>query len=284
LITVVQLFILFIYTMSSTIAIINKRKYSNDTKTNEEITSTTSTLSPEQQSIIDLIRQNKNVFFTGGAGCGKSFVLKYLIKMNRPHTYITSSTGVSAIEIEGTTLYTFGGIGNGEKDVNQLKYSVFRNKDSRNRWKITKTLIIDEISMITGSLFTKLDQIGRYIRQNNLPFGGIQLIVCGDFLQLPPVIPNKDKSKDKVSDFAFESIAWTQCFPIENQILLKTIFRQQNDTEFTEILNRARFGCLSQQDADRLNTRVVEPESVVVDGVEIKCISTKQVRSRIGNV
>lgn len=207
-------------------------------------------LSEEQQHVVDLAKQGNSLFYTGSAGTGKSVLLRSMIKTMRdihpPETVaVTASTGLAACNIGGITLHSFAGIGLGAGEVKDLLKKIRRSKKSLNRWKKTKVLVIDEISMIDGELFDKLDLIARSIRRNDEPFGGIQVIICGDFFQLPPV----SKNEEKPAKFCFDSEAWKSC--IKLTITLQQVFRQKGDMEFITMLNEMRLGKLSMESADR---------------------------------
>jgi ATP-dependent DNA helicase PIF1 len=98
----------------------------------------------------------------------------------------SASTGIAACNVDGCTLHSFGGVGLAMGTAEELYDKVIKNKNSTNRWRRTKVLVIDEVSMTDGHLFDKIDYIARRIRNTERAFGGIQLIICGDFLQLPP--------------------------------------------------------------------------------------------------
>lgn len=203
-----------------------------------------------QAHVIRRVREGKNVFFTGSAGTGKTALLKHIIEKELPirGTYVTASTGRAAVMIKGRTLHSFAGIGLGKEPVDILKSRVERNASYRNRWNMCKVLVIEEISMIDAKLFNKIEEIARYIRSSSEPFGGIQLIVTGDFLQLPPVSKIGQSPK-----FAFKSGAWRRCF--KSVILLKKIFRQ-DEKEFVEILQEIRVGHVSDKALKMLKNRV----------------------------
>jgi len=95
--------------------------------------------------------------------------------------------GMAAVHVAGTTIFHWAGIGSGDGEVAALHHSISRKADVLNRWLTARVLIIDEISMLDGRVFDKLERLARIIRGNSLPFGGIQLVVSGDFFQLPPV-------------------------------------------------------------------------------------------------
>lgn len=207
-------------------------------------------LSREQQRVIDLALKGKSLFFTGSAGTGKSVLLKEMIKALKQkympgEVAVTASTGLAGFHIGGMTLHSFAGIGISDGDAAATLKMVRRNRKAVARWKSTKVLIVDEISMIDGRLFDKLDFVARSIRRKrDVPFGGMQVVLCGDFYQLPPVSKNevnKDGTETKDSAlFAFESVAWAQT--ISASITLTEVFRQKGDDQFIDMLNDMRHG------------------------------------------
>jgi ATP-dependent DNA helicase PIF1 len=187
-------------------------------------------LSKEQQHVRELVvERGQSVFFTGPAGTGKSVLMRAIIQdLKRKHARdpervaVTASTGLAACNIGGMTLHSFSGIGLGKEDVATLVKKIRRNPKAKNRWLRTKTLVMDEVSMVDGDLFDKLSQIGRTIRNNGRPWGGIQLVITGDFFQLPPV-PDGKQSQAK---FAFEAATWSTS--IDHTIGLTEVFRQRD--------------------------------------------------------
>jgi ATP-dependent DNA helicase PIF1 len=147
---------------------------------------------------------------------------------------VTASTGLAACNIGGVTLHSFAGIGLGKESAEDLVKKIRKQAKARQRWMRTKVLIIDEVSMVDGELFDKLEQIARTIRNNGRPFGGIQLVITGDFFQLPPV-PDSGRS----AKFAFDAGTWTTS--IEHTIGLHHVFRQK-DPVFAGMLNEMREG------------------------------------------
>ncbi|GAA6052067.1 hypothetical protein NBRC10513_002652 [Rhodotorula toruloides] len=146
--------------------------------------------SDEQRAVLEQVKAGDNVFFTGSAGVGKSFLLKEVTRLldhlERPYQ-VTATTGIAALQISGITIHSFAGIGLGKEAINVLYDRIKRSKEKEKVWLNTRCLIIDEVSMSPADLFTKLNILGKLIRKSNLPFGGMQLIVSGDFFQLPPV-------------------------------------------------------------------------------------------------
>ncbi|OVA07066.1 AAA+ ATPase domain [Macleaya cordata] len=207
-------------------------------------------LTKKQQEVLTAISNGKSVFLTGSAGTGKTFLLQQAISLlnqihNPNEVFITASTGVAACALNGQTLHSFSGIGLGEGGKNLLLNRVYKNKPASKRWRIAKALVIDEISMVSGELFDKLEFIARKNRPNNKEaWGGIQLIVSGDFFQLPPVIkksPSSSSSSRSVSDkeFAFEADCWNSSFGL--QVELTQVFRQ-SDSQLIDLLQGIRRG------------------------------------------
>ena len=146
-------------------------------------------LSVSQKYVIDLIMRRKSVFFSGAAGSGKSFLLKvlqdimsHLGKSNK--IAFTAPTGIAACNIRGMTIHSWSGIGLGNDLLEKIVGVVKNNRDARNRWLECEILVIDEISMLSSKLFDMLSKVGSRVRNNEAPFGGIQVILCGDFFQV----------------------------------------------------------------------------------------------------
>jgi len=216
-------------------------------------------LTDEQQEVIKTLASGVNVFMTGSGGTGKSHVIKSLPQLLAPllkeklgHDPViccTALTGCAALLLgaDASTLHSWAGIGLGKDDVAELVFKIQRNGRSKKHWKQTDLLIIDEISMLTLDLLDKLDDIGKRMRRSSAPFGGIQLLLVGDFCQLPPVI------KDGDLQFAFESSRWNTI--VQRTIELKEIHRQK-DPVFQTVLGEARRGSLSLESITLLKGRM----------------------------
>ena len=147
-----------------------------------------------QQLVITRALQKKNIFFTGAAGTGKSYLLRQLVceleKQNHMHgrVFVTAPTGLAAWHLNGTTIHSFAGIKRSDISLPDMLNEINENDHAVERWQYCSCLIIDEISMIDASFLEKLDQVARHFRQKpDLAFGGLQLIFSGDFFQLPPI-------------------------------------------------------------------------------------------------
>eukprot|EP00050_Salpingoeca_kvevrii_P016392 m.55038 g.55038 ORF g.55038 m.55038 type:complete len:593 (-) comp6896_c0_seq2:61-1839(-) len=206
-------------------------------------------MNEEQRRVLELVCRGKSVFFTGSAGTGKSFLLQKIRNaLPEATTFFTASTGVAACHINGTTLHTFAGIGSDSKGKLPKK---------TRQWLLARTLVIDEISMVDPDYFDQLDQVAKRIRRNDLPFGGIQLVLVGDFLQLPPVTKGSTPKR-----FCFEASCWKECRL--TTVELKQIYRQK-ESAFTSILQRIRFGECTDDDEDLL--RSTENNKIEINGV-----------------
>lgn len=224
---------------------------------------------------------------THAIGTGKSILLREIIASLRK-TYaqkgadrvaITASTGMAAANIGGTTIHSFSGIGLGQGTGEMLIDTVKKNKKAVGRWLRTEVLIIDEgrclvsgttcrqapktvclpVSMLDGDLFDKLEHIARRFRKKpDKPFGGIQLIITGDFFQLPPV------TKGGMPKFAFEAKAWKEC--IRATVNLKKVFRQKDggtcrlqieSVRRANVYSQSSLKCSMRCDSGRLARRLL---------------------------
>ena len=234
-------------------------------------------LSTEQRHILDLIvDQKKSVFFTGSAGTGKSVLLREIISVLRKRNAkqqdrvaITASTGLAACNIGGVTLHSFAGIGLGKEDVPELVKRVKRNQKAKHRWLRTSVLIVDEISMVDAELFDKLEAIARAIRNTPRPFGGIQVVITGDFFQLPPVPEN-----GKMARFCFDAGAWATA--IDHTIGLHHVFRQKDST-FADMLNEMREGKLKDSSVQTFHSlsRPLDEDSIYPSFAATELFSTR---------
>lgn len=208
-------------------------------------------LSKKQDEAFTIMSRGENIFLTGVAGSGKTSCIKLFINVFNTEKImgITSTTGISALLFGGVTLHSFLGIGLGTDSKETIISKLYKRPHLRKRWKDIEVLIIDEISMLSPELFDKLEHVARKIRFDERPFGGIQLILSGDFLQLPCV--NSDK-------FCFEADSWNDC--IKSTIYLDEIMRQKSG-DFQECLNNIRLGIINKETRKLLKSRI---------GIELK--------------
>lgn len=214
-------------------------------------------LSKEQKIAFNKYIQGHNIFITGPGGSGKSLLIKKIYEdahLKGKNIQVCALTGCAAVLLncKAKTLHSWAGIGLGNGTLEELILKIKKNKFAKAIWKNIDILVIDEVSMLSLKLFRILNEIGKNIRGNKKPFGGIQLVLCGDFYQLPPV-GNKDDIETQ--QFCFECEAWNTVFPLSCQIQLIQIFRQTDET-YTTILNQIRQGIIKRKTNDLL-TRYV---------------------------
>jgi len=195
-------------------------------------------LTKGQQACISTFFTEHNIFITGSAGVGKSFLISNLLgflEQNNLTVAKTSSTGVSAFNIGGQTLHSWMGVGLGEEDVYSLVEKIKKSKKALSRITAVKILLIDEISMIKGEFLDKIDILLKYFKNSAEPFGGVKVVFVGDFLQLGAVFrPGDDKT------YVFESRSWREANVKTCE--LTEIVRQDNSSKFAKLLNELRFG------------------------------------------
>jgi len=223
--------------------------------------------SEEQISVFNKYTQGANIFVTGPGGTGKTALIKYIQKdavRKGFNIQVCALTGCAAVllECKAKTLHSWAGIGLGNGSVEQLVTKIMKNRFLKSNWKGTDILIVDEVSMMSQKLFELLDAIGKAVRKNSRPFGGLQLIFSGDFYQLPPV---GDKDEPETTRFCFESMLWSQTFTLDNHVQLTKIFRQ-SDPVYQKILNQIREGKLKRSSNEVLLHKIGQqiPDNSIV--------------------
>lgn len=205
----------------------------------------------KQKLALELFKSGYNIFITGSAGTGKSFIINEMKKIDKD-TVITSTTGISALNVNGITIHSWAGI---TIDTDFDKPDAFSSKIQNNYLKLnnylyTKRLIIDEISMLSIDILEFINKVCQIIRCSNEAFGGIQVIFIGDFFQLPPV--NEDT-------FAFKSSMWDKI--IDYTVVLTKCFRQ-NDNQLIHFLNKIRIGKLNDEIVTFMkNCSLIKPDT-----------------------
>ena len=204
-----------------------------------------------------LVKAGENVCLTGPGGTGKSYRTRRMIAGNPGRFAVTASTGIAALNIGGLTLHRWSGMmlgpQNGESDEDYLDHLLadkrFSVRAGFDRIRSVEALIIDEVSMLNGRTLDFLDFLARRLRGDERPFGGIQMIVTGDFLQLPPV----KKDPAAAYDWAFDSRAWQSA---GFKVVHLTKVHRQEDAAFVGALSEFRFGRVTGRNAQLLRSRV----------------------------
>jgi len=208
-----------------------------------------------KEEACEILLTGQNVFLTGAAGTGKTYLLNSYVdylKKNRIPVAVTASTGIAATHMDGRTVHSWSGIALRKKlstkELDELFYNTFTNE----RITGARVLIIDEISMLEERVFTLLDTVCKWVRKNSHPFGGLQIVICGDLFQLPPV-PSKGEPPPR---YAFHSSAWAGAnFRV---CYLEKQFRQEDPT-FLEMLNAIRNSKVTRETLQILKTRLNQP-------------------------
>lgn len=218
----------------------------------------------DDQEILDSLHCGQNTFITGSAGSGKTYLASNFARgANR--IALTATTGVAALNVGGETIHRFLGLGIASREWQAGKIIGKWNKikNSTKPWDVTKwrtmenleTIVIDEVSMLRRDQFELIDIVLSSIKDNPLVFGGVQMVLVGDFFQLPPVVTNWELSKypDLAQPFCFQSQLWSQAG--FHEFNLQTNYRQA-EGEFLDALEEIRIGNLTDEVNDMMLTRL----------------------------
>lgn len=211
-----------------------------------------------QDQALSILQTGANVFLTGEPGSGKTHTVNAYVEWLRTHGIepaITASTGIAATHIHGMTIHSWSGIGirdslsASDLDAISSKEHVVR------RIQRTTTLIIDEVSMLSANVLSMVDQVCREVKRNSLPFGGMQVVLVGDFFQLPPIGRGTNRPA-----FAFESSVWEDLHPI---VCYLTEQHRQEDKRFLSMLSSIRAA-----DGDPSATSVILAQEEEIEGFD----------------
>lgn len=212
-----------------------------------------------QDEALSILTTGANVFLTGEPGSGKTHTVNRYVAWLREHGIepsLTASTGIAATHIHGTTIHAWSGIGILEA-LSPMDLDKIASKEAVvRRVQKARVLIIDEISMLSGDTLDMVDAVVREVRRSELPFGGLQVVLVGDFYQLPPI------SRSGNVRFAFESKAWQSaniitCYLSEQH--------RHEDQAFSEVLRSVRSGDWSPGDVSRITAREASHEDLEDD-------------------
>jgi len=206
----------------------------------------------KQSEALEILKMGHSAFITGAAGSGKTHLLNEYIRYLREQgavVGITASTGIAATHMGGTTIHAWSGLG--IRDV-LTPYDLEAMEEKPYLWKRfeeARVLIIDEVSMLHHFRLDLVEEIARFFKRNNKPFGGMQVILCGDFFQLPPV----SRAGEEPARFAYHAKAWGN---LDLKICYLEEQHRQNDDAYLEILNAIRANIVPPEIIARLNTRL----------------------------
>ncbi len=203
-----------------------------------------------QDEALAILESGRSVLLTGAAGTGKTYVLNTFIRRAKKRgqsVAVTATTGLAATHLNGTTIHAWSGIGVHDSFDKHMAAKI--GKTRQELLRKVQTLIIDEISMLHDFRLDMVDEILRYVRDVDEPFGGIQVVLCGDFFQLPPV----NRSDSRAGSFVIAAQVWQQ--NVFTVCYLEKQYRQSKDEDYTNILNGIRAGVLTRSQLDTLRSR-----------------------------
>lgn len=207
-----------------------------------------SLLSPEQERALELLRSGENVFLTGGAGSGKSYLIRHFMQeLNLKETPILASTGAAAVLLGGRTFHSFFGLGIMEGGADATYERASKDGKLLNRLRNVEGVIIDEISMIPGAALMIAEALAQKARDSKLPWGGMRVISVGDFAQLPPV------TRSGPRDWAFLNEVWNRS---GFQVCLLSHNQRVQDNHFLDVLSDVRYGKVTKRVFDFLGEKV----------------------------
>lgn len=212
--------------------------------------------------VLTLLQNGENVFLTGFAGTGKSYILGKLKEKFKKKLTITSTTGLAAVNVKGQTLHSWAGVGLCKNTIAKTVEKIKSRTTQLRQIKNCKILAVDEISMLNIEAFEYINEVLKQIKESPEPFGGIQVLFIGDFFQLPPV----EKEADSIRRYCFDSAVWED-LNLKN-IVLKKNYRQ-NEENFITTLAHMRVNALDAEDIKLLNSRCVDSDTYQTDMLHI---------------
>ena len=236
--------------------VVKKVRQTSEKKTKQEESDS------EFTKVLTLLLNGENVFLTGYAGTGKSYILNKLKEKLKKKLTITSTTGIAAVNVKGQTLHSWAGVGLCKNPVYKTIEKIKTRPSVMKQILGCKILAIDEISMLNIETFEYVDEVFRAIRDSNEPFGGIQVLFIGDFYQLPPV-ENESMEERK---YCFESHIWKD-LKLQNVILKKNY--RQSEEKFIKALSDMRTNRLTEDDIKLLETRETNLDTFETDMLHI---------------
>lgn len=240
-----------------------------------------------QKDALDILKMGYNCYITGAAGSGKTHLLNEYIKFLKNkgvEVGVTASTGIAATHMGGTTIHSWSGLGIRDELTEYDLEDMESKKYLYERFKNTDVLIIDEVSMLHHFRLDLIERIARHLKRNQLPFGGMQIILCGDFFQLPPV----SRIGERESHFSYKSDAW-------KKLNLKICYLEEQyrhkDDKFIKILNGIRGNNMSEESLSHLKGRHnislkqgIEPTKLHTHNINVDTINDTELNRLPGQI
>ncbi len=224
----------------------------------------------KQEEALNILKTGASVFLTGEPGSGKSYVasryLSYLRRQGKSVS-VTASTGIAAAQLGGSTIHAWSGIGTKSQVTRADLDYIAKSRRVADRIKKAHVVIIDEVSMLSGQTLSAVSQVCQHVRKTTAPFGGLQVVLVGDFFQLPPVVRRDEhpsaemesQDAEDISPFAYASRAWRDLDP---SVCYLTEQHRQTDTEFSDLLAAIRSNKFSRIDLDLLASRKLQNQTL----------------------
>ena len=240
-----------------------------------------------QNDALDILKMGYNCYITGAAGSGKTHLLNEYIKFLKNkgvEVGITASTGIAATHMGGMTIHSWSGLGIRDELTEYDLEDLESKKYLYERFKNTDVLVIDEVSMLHHFRLDLIEKIARHLKRKQLPFGGMQIVLCGDFFQLPPV----SRMGEKESHFSYKSESW-------KKLNLKICYLEEQyrhkDNKFIKILNGIRENNLSEESLSCLNSRSnaclkegIEPTKLHTHNINVDTINDTELNKLGGQI
>ncbi len=238
-----------------------------------------------QDQAFDILKLGHNVYLTGSAGAGKTYLLnRYIehLKKNNVEVAVTASTGIAATHMGGVTIHSWSGLGIRDYLTEQDLDALEERRYLFLRFQNTRVLIIDEVSMLHHFRLDLVEKIVRSFKRNSAPFGGMQVILCGDFFQLPPV----SRANEPEAKFIYHSDAW-------NEMNLKICYlheqHRQTDDACVRVLNDIRGNRVSEETLMPLRRRYMKepkvsipPTKLYTHNVDVDSVNEKEISTLDG--
>ncbi len=241
----------------------------------------------KQTEALEILKMGHSAFVTGAAGSGKTHLLNEYIRYLREHGAsigITASTGIAATHMGGMTIHSWSGLG--IRDT-LTPYDLEAMEEKSYLWKRFEeahVLIIDEVSMLHHFRLDLVDEIARFFKRSDKPFGGMQVILCGDFFQLPPISRKGEES----AQFAYHSDSWKN---LDLKICYLEEQHRQSDKEYLEVLNAIRDNTVSETILDRLRSRYMkkptgttEPTKLYTHNIDVDAENIRELDKLPGEI
>ncbi len=240
----------------------------------------------KQTEALDILKMGHNAFVTGAAGSGKTHLLNEYIKYLRERGAsigITASTGIAATHMGGMTIHAWSGLGIRDTLTDYDLEAMEEKSYLWKRFENAQVLIIDEVSMLHHFRLDLVEQIARFFKRNDKPFGGMQVILCGDFFQLPPI----SRHGEEPAQFAYHAPSWKK---LDLKICYLEEQHRQSDNDYLEVLNAIRDNTVSESILDRLRARYKkpvaggEPTKLYTHNVDVDSENNRELEKLAGEV